>query len=1207
MTRRASALCSRMGGLLGLALVLSSIPAWGRDAVSRSAADPGPAWRARLESARVPGGHAGPFRPTAAPSLDGSPVEYLILTNDEMAAEFQKLAAWKTAKGVPAVVRTLAQVEVSSVQGSDLAETIRMYIRAAYLFWGVRFVLLGGDTDVIPGRYAEMELLGLSHPISELYYSCLNGNWNADGDAFFGEAFVSASDPGDDADLLSEVFLGRAPVSDVAEAALFVAKTLEHENPQLTDYQEKLLVLAEVLFPADYDPNGPPPSADGAVFAQEIVALIPEWMQSTLLYEAHELWPDGMPLTVESATSGINSGYGAVVHIGHGYRYTLSVGNGSLDVGSAEGFANGTRAGLFYLLNCTATAFDFESMAEALLLNPNGGATVVVGAAREAFPLAARDYQLAFFEQLYVAGERRVGVAMTRSREELVDGAYLPTVDRWTQLVYTLLGDPELSVWTRARTDLQIAGVPAAFEVGGQALALQVRNTDGPLAGALVCVRKAGEDYRFGRTAAAGRVEFDLQPRSPGDAQLTVTAADHLPVQLTVPVVSQGIGLVVAGTGLQDDGGGSGVGNLDGRLDAGETVTLGVPLRNGGSTPTSGISATLVSNDAAVEVLQGSSAYPDLGPGGLRSALTPFVVRAAPGVVDHSVVTLTLSLDHAGGSDTRRLELLVHAARLRLVGLRLDDARAGNGDGVQDANEEVDLYYTLKNDGSGTAMNVELRLESPGAGMEILSGTVAPGDLLPGSTTEGTTALAVREADVIQSRSARLVLAHLQDPDGEIRNVELRPPAAPSGLRFGVADAGGVVHLEWERNTDADLLGYHVYRALSAQGPFERVNADAALQSYFRDTGLEPSTRYHYRAAAVDSALVEGPPSGPVSVSTNPPQLGGWPLAVNNTTASSPGVADIDADGALDVVAAANQVFAWDAQGIELFDADNNAFTWGVFYGSSEVFGSVSLADLDPQPGREIVVATWDPEDRFVAVVDGGGRTLPGWPQPLAPAGADLRGAHVPPVIANLDEQGAPEILLAARDGRLYGWHADGTEIADGDDDPGTHGVLLDTGSLFLRCAPGVADLDPERPGLEIAVGSTDGTLYVLDASGAPLPGWPRITFGEGTPFGTWFASGISLADLDRDGSLEMVFLESGARLHAMHLDGSELDGFPVPGIKATSLSVVPSPAIADLANSDRNLDEALAASAIVDRGLFVDFLFQRPDPIMEREMQHYY
>ena len=55
--------------------------------------------------------------------------------------------------------------------------------------------------------------------------------------------------PGDSADLLPEVYVGRAPASTLAEAQLFVDKTLQYEKQPVADYMNNLLFFAEVLFP----------------------------------------------------------------------------------------------------------------------------------------------------------------------------------------------------------------------------------------------------------------------------------------------------------------------------------------------------------------------------------------------------------------------------------------------------------------------------------------------------------------------------------------------------------------------------------------------------------------------------------------------------------------------------------------------------------------------------------------------------------------------------------------------------------------------------------------------------------------------------------------------------------------------------------------------------------------------------------------------
>ena len=68
------------------------------------------------------------FQPTMTPSLTGSAVEYLIITTDELAGEYQALADWKTKKGIPAAVVTTSWIADNYPQGCDLQETIRNFI-----------------------------------------------------------------------------------------------------------------------------------------------------------------------------------------------------------------------------------------------------------------------------------------------------------------------------------------------------------------------------------------------------------------------------------------------------------------------------------------------------------------------------------------------------------------------------------------------------------------------------------------------------------------------------------------------------------------------------------------------------------------------------------------------------------------------------------------------------------------------------------------------------------------------------------------------------------------------------------------------------------------------------------------------------------------------------------------------------------------------
>ena len=67
--------------------------------------------RYQFDEVRVPKPRGG-FQPSSYPSLEGSAVDYVIVTTDALASEFQNLADWKTAKGVPTVVRTVEWIVI---------------------------------------------------------------------------------------------------------------------------------------------------------------------------------------------------------------------------------------------------------------------------------------------------------------------------------------------------------------------------------------------------------------------------------------------------------------------------------------------------------------------------------------------------------------------------------------------------------------------------------------------------------------------------------------------------------------------------------------------------------------------------------------------------------------------------------------------------------------------------------------------------------------------------------------------------------------------------------------------------------------------------------------------------------------------------------------------------------------------------------------
>ena len=489
----------------------------------------------------------------------------------------------------------------------------------------------------------------------------------------------------------------------------------------------------------------------------------------------------------------------------------------------------------------------------------------------------------------------------------------------------------------------------------------------------------------------------------------------------------------------------------------------------------------------------------------------------------------------------------MHAPSLQIVRLEVLDAITGDGDGTPDEGEVFDLRATIKNYGSGRVDGVNAVLQSTSPFVTIIQGASAYGNVAPMAEGVNTVLFRLQEDFLIEND----IDLRLTDSRGRlvVRRFELRRPNAPLGVVLDASTGPSVVLATWPPAGEPDVAGYHVYRAVQSGGPWTRATLDATRGiAYFRDSGLATNTRYWYTVTTVDSSGNESPQSPSASVSTNPPQALGWPIAMSAETASSPAIGDLDGDGTPEVVQGDSRVYAWHGNGEEILDADNDPQTWGVF--STElgiVNASVVLAELDGDAGLEVLACSW--ETNKVAALDGDGDLL--WSRTPPPAGqAGYWGA---PTAADVDRDGHNEVFAPSKDGWLYAWNHDGTPLlAEPNGRFAAH-------AQFSRSSPAIGNLDDDLD-LEIVLCDVAGTLHAWNPDGTPLPGFPKV-------YGIAFFNSPVLGDVDGDGRLEIVTINQGVsnNLHCLRGDGSELAGFPKTITLKSPSGLSPSPALADL------------------------------------------
>jgi regulation of enolase protein 1 (concanavalin A-like superfamily) len=93
----------------------------------------------------------------------------------------------------------------------------------------------------------------------------------------------------------------------------------------------------------------------------------------------------------------------------------------------------------------------------------------------------------------------------------------------------------------------------------------------------------------------------------------------------------------------------------------------------------------------------------------------------------------------------------------------------------------------------------------------------------------------------------RVHIALMGDP-----TLRLHPVVPASGLSG--SPNGSAVNLSWTASTDSNLVGYHVYRAGSANGPFTRLTSSPVTTTSFTDSSPPNSATYMVRAVKLESA-----------------------------------------------------------------------------------------------------------------------------------------------------------------------------------------------------------------------------------------------------------------------------------------------------------------------------------------------------------------
>jgi hypothetical protein len=493
--------------------------------------------------------------------------DYLIVCADDQGILRQaaRLAQTKLEKGLKTRIVNVAAV-TSTVEGIDTPHKIRNFLKQAYADWGITWVLLMGDLKNLPAR--EVSTGGLYFPYdtssvaSDVYYACLDGEWDSDNDGIYGNEQSKTSysvrcsfDPDDNTyscttsvsddiglDLWYDVYIGRLPASNGEEARIMVDKTLAYRNtPRPSTYADDMIFLAaqvqdlwssyaegvRVDDATYYWHYKVKPYFDAAASFASV--SIDERFEDRVLEDGRAV-DDSIEITYDQMNDYLSRGYNMVFYTFHGnprgIRICSMTDDGTHKPDYDYGYVRTLRSPFcsnIMSISCSVMKMIPDSQfcfAKSFLVNPGGGACSYAGSSGiDYFNIRGRHFQ------------RAIEYLCTKKISHISRAYQLANVKefcRHNMFVHQYWGDPELELWTRSTTRADSFAIDVDLVEGSYVVRLTPA-----LDSVLVCLYKEDDVFMRGYTSN-GTVTFDAVNASMEGIKVTATLQNYLPSHLTM-------------------------------------------------------------------------------------------------------------------------------------------------------------------------------------------------------------------------------------------------------------------------------------------------------------------------------------------------------------------------------------------------------------------------------------------------------------------------------------------------------------------------------------------------------------------------------------------------------------------------------------------------------------------------------------------------
>ena len=234
--------------------------------------------------------------------------DYVIITTSPVVTSLNGFLTSKTSIGYNVNIVTLTWI-LTNYPTTDTQKSIRDFLIANYAAWGTKYVLIVGTHASIPMRTCYPDSTnhlqdGIHDIPTDYYYADLTGNWDSDGDGFYGERGQ------DSVDFVPEVFVGRIPTDGPTAVSAITLKIQNFEQTAYTGWKKNAMLLGAIYMFANED-NGGNPMWDGAEVMEQCKNNLLSGFSITTMYEKQGLSQSPYPCTMNLNNANVKSQWGS--------------------------------------------------------------------------------------------------------------------------------------------------------------------------------------------------------------------------------------------------------------------------------------------------------------------------------------------------------------------------------------------------------------------------------------------------------------------------------------------------------------------------------------------------------------------------------------------------------------------------------------------------------------------------------------------------------------------------------------------------------------------------------------------------------------------------------------------------------------------------------------------------------------------------------